>query len=358
MINAQTYSNQFTDAYGCSNFETNNVFSGYSFLCLLELLSKGATGDILKEITNIIQKHKFLSMIIQNYSVKMNNLLCHNETMSLTPYYMECSRNENIIIEKVNMKELQRSIHQINIRIAQFTNNLIPFALNANDYDETFIFTLMNIINFEGEWEKKFPIELTTDEKFTIMHDDKQLGSSVMMMKQFGEYYQYYEDEINQYILMPCVNSFYSMFVCLPKKISSSIKFPPTDQILSKMMHKKINKFYLPRFEIETSFDMKKLCEKLGICTMFTQSDQLKKIIDDNTLMLSSIIQKCAIKVNEEGAKAAVVTFAEVMAGCCPPSFIKEKEIDFIANHPFGFQVIDMRQILVLFTGVFYNKNL
>lgn len=363
MTSAHQLLNQFTERYCYPETEKNNVFSGYSFFCLLEMLQRGAVQSqdsesrgIFNEILNVIQNNEYLSLLDPDQSVTMNNLLCHKDKLSLTPYYADYAERNNIIIEKINVQKIHESIQLINAMVAQLTNNLIPSILNSNDYDETFVFTLMNILNFEGQWLEVFPVEDTQEENFITVQEGKRVETKVMMMKQCNEYYSYYEDDVNQYILMSCKDSFNCMLVCLPKKNTEQFTSYDIEYIISRMEWEKISQFNLPRFEIETEIDLEELCKSLGMYTMFTRSDQLKQIIDDNDLMLSSIRQKCVIKVNEEGARSSVATFAEVMAGCCPPSFINKEPINFVADHPFSFKLIDMRQMLVLFAGVFFNK--
>lgn len=355
-MTAQELINQFTLNQACDHDEQNDVFSGLSFFCLLEMLSKGAveSKDIFNEIRNVIKDHNYLSLIKSNQSLTMKNVLCHNDTFSLTPHYTKYIKDNDIIIDKVNMKQLYESIQAVNARIAQFTNHLIPMTLNPDDYKESFILTLMNILNFEGEWSNKFPLTNTTEEKFISVQDGNQTESKVKMMKQYAQYFRYYEDEVYQHILLLCNNSFYGMLISLPKNINKALIPSEINKIITKMSRKKIKGLFLPRFEIETEINLKRICESLGIRTMFTESDQLKNLIDDN-LVLSSIKQKCVIKVNEEGAKAAAVTYGEIMASCCPPSFVKEEPIYFIADHPFSFQLIDTYNMLILFSGVFYN---
>uniref|UniRef100_A0A453ANL4 Serpin domain-containing protein n=2 Tax=Aegilops tauschii TaxID=37682 RepID=A0A453ANL4_AEGTS len=67
-------------------------------------------------------------------------------------------------------------------------------------------------------------------------------------------------------------------------------------------------------------------------------------------LVLSEVIHKAVIEVNEEGTRAAAVTMCLMEEGCAakprPPP-----PVDFVADHPFAYFIVDEGTGAVVFAG-------
>lgn len=68
-------------------------------------------------------------------------------------------------------------------------------------------------------------------------------------------------------------------------------------------------------------------------------------------LIISQIIQKCKIVVDEQGTAAAVTV---VTMRALP--MVKEREI-FIGNRPFTYYIIYEKTKSIIFNGLFYGKS-
>uniref|UniRef100_A0A3B6KPP1 Serpin domain-containing protein n=1 Tax=Triticum aestivum TaxID=4565 RepID=A0A3B6KPP1_WHEAT len=62
-------------------------------------------------------------------------------------------------------------------------------------------------------------------------------------------------------------------------------------------------------------------------------------------LVLSDIIHKAVIEVNEEGTEAAASTLMHRRAPPPPP------RVDFVANHPFAYFIVEEVTGIVVFVG-------
>ncbi|KAM3328634.1 hypothetical protein ACQJBY_026025 [Aegilops geniculata] len=112
-----------------------------------------------------------------------------------------------------------------------------------------------------------------------------------------------------------------------------------------------VGDFKLPRFKLAFSADMSGILRRLGLHV--AGADMSNMVEDDGTgrpLALSGIVHKAVIEVNEDGTEAAAVT-AGLMCGCAPPLKTPPVLVDFVADHPFAFFVIEEESGAIVFAG-------
>ena len=74
---------------------------------------------------------------------------------------------------------------------------------------------------------------------------------------------------------------------------------------------------YLPKFEITTAtFTLVPALKKCGVTTAFSSQADFSGWTD-RPLMLSDVLQRCFIRLDEDGTEAAAVTMAVEEEGCC-----------------------------------------
>uniref|UniRef100_A0A8C9Y6L8 Serpin B6 n=1 Tax=Sander lucioperca TaxID=283035 RepID=A0A8C9Y6L8_SANLU len=103
----------------------------------------------------------------------------------------------------------------------------------------------------------------------------------------------------------------------------------------------------LPRFKMEETYNMEEVLVSMGMVDAFKRPN-FSDMSPTNDLVLSKVIHKAFVEVNEEGTEAAAATAAVMMVGCCmhmrPPTM-------FIADHPFLFFIRHNSSMSVLFAG-------
>ncbi|XP_051796682.1 leukocyte elastase inhibitor-like isoform X4 [Acanthochromis polyacanthus] len=101
----------------------------------------------------------------------------------------------------------------------------------------------------------------------------------------------------------------------------------------------------LPRFKME-KYDMKKVLVSMGMVDAFDMGkSDFSGMSPANDLVLSKVMHKAFVEVNEEGTEAAAAT-ADMVMLCSyrPPA-------TFIADHPFLFFIRHNPSMSILFAG-------
>uniref|UniRef100_A0A2H1V2F9 SFRICE_005677 n=1 Tax=Spodoptera frugiperda TaxID=7108 RepID=A0A2H1V2F9_SPOFR len=158
----------------------------------------------------------------------------------------------------------------------------------------------------------------TWHERFTKTYTDDFHSASgtrrIPMMSREGTYNYYQCDTLNaQIVEIPYEGGQSSMIVVLPYNknglpvLLRALKLAPEllNQALEKM--KKADLILcMPKFKIETDFDLGYLYKKVGVRSIFDpKKSKLTGIIDDETVHVSKAIHKAVIEVNEKGTEAA-----------------------------------------------------
>ena len=104
----------------------------------------------------------------------------------------------------------------------------------------------------------------------------------------------------------------------------------------------------LPKFEIAGELDGKKLLEGLGVKRAFEENMELAVTLPRGPLLVSEVLHRGWIRVDEKGTEAAAATVVAVKALEFNP---EQQVVEFHVDHPFMFLVRDERSGAVLFFG-------
>ncbi len=75
-----------------------------------------------------------------------------------------------------------------------------------------------------------------------------------------------------------------------------------------EVMHQQEVQVSLPRFKMEETYDMKSLLVSMGMEDVFDGQVNLSGMSPNNDLVVSKVIHKAFVEVNEEGTEAAAAT--------------------------------------------------
>jgi serpin B len=103
----------------------------------------------------------------------------------------------------------------------------------------------------------------------------------------------------------------------------------------------------LPRFRIEGRFELRAALEQLGLGKMFSDAADFMAIDGGKgALRVDQVVHRTFIEVGEKGTEAAAATAVVARAGAA-----RTEPILVAADHPFAYQLVDLRTGFVLFTG-------
>ncbi len=216
---------------------------------------------------------------------------------------------------------------------------------------------LLNAIYFKGVWESQFKKSATTDAPFNVSAD-RQV--TVSLMYQHGSF-RHMAGEGFQAVSLPYKGNNLSMVVVLPNTADGlpALEKKMTDQSISAWLTGRDRQqpqkvfLYLPKFKLETGYDLTAPCEKLGMKDAFTigRADFRGMGWPVGDLWISQIKHKAVVEVNEEGTEAAAVTAVEMATKSV------RRDPVFRADHPFLFLVRDNQSGAILFMGRMVNPG-
>jgi serpin B len=151
---------------------------------------------------------------------------------------------------------------------------------------------------------------------------------------------------------MPYGSGKYSMLIFLPvagKTTNDMISLMTSDRVnewISKMTEQK-KKVFFPKFEFKFDKSLVDQLKALGMTDAFEDvKADLSRISDDAQLVISEVMHKTYIKVDERGTEAAAVTGITVIATSAGPDLNT-----FRVDHPFVFAIREKDTNAILFIG-------
>ncbi|XP_039554412.1 serpin B6-like [Passer montanus] len=181
-----------------------------------------------------------------------------------------------------------------------------------------------------------------------------------MMFKEANFNMTYIGDLQTKILELPYVGNELSMIILLPdaiqdgstglERLEREITYEKLmDWISPKMMRSTKLRVSLPRFKLEENYDLKPLLSSMGMPDAFEMGKaDFSGISPGNDLVLSEVVHKSFVEVNEEGTEAAAAT-AVLMFTISEVMFTEE----FKADHPFLFFIRHNKTSSILFCGRF-----
>ncbi|XP_026645853.1 serpin B3 isoform X3 [Microtus ochrogaster] len=300
--------------------ENNIFYSPISIMTALGMLLLGAKGNTRQQI-----EKEFLEDIRKFYQANVESL----------DFVHAAGESEK----------------KINSWVERQTNGKIKDLFPNGSLSSSTALVLVSAVYFKGQWDHKFDEKHTTEGKFWL---NKNTSKSVQMMIQKNEFnFNRLEDVQAKIVEIPYKGKELSMFILLPNEIDGLKKLEDnltTDKLIQWTSPQYMNmiELYLslPRFKVEEKYDLPAPLEHMGMVDAFSaENADFSGISDNQDLVVSKVLHKSFVEVNEEGTEAAAATGVEVSL---TSASITE---DFAADHPFLFFIKQNKTNSILFFG-------
>ncbi|XP_051564561.1 probable serpin E3 [Myxocyprinus asiaticus] len=215
--------------------------------------------------------------------------------------------------------------------------------------------TLLSTVVFQGAWQKQFLFTETQNLPFTLS-DGSTVKVPMMYQSTEVNFGQFRLPSDQQYTVLelPYLDRSLRLLVALPGDRKT-----PLSQLESQLTARAVGLWdtglrrtkmdiFLPRFKMQSRFNLKPVLQSLGISDVFSPSAaDFRGISDGEGLFVSEAFHEARIEVTEEGTKAASVTAMVLLK--------RSRAAVFKADRPFFFILRQISTGLLLFIGRVLN---
>ena len=286
--------------------KSNIFFSPWSLSTAFAMAYEGARGNTAQEIQNVfgfIEDDKQRRAGFQNIMEKSNEKNSEYKfnianalwlAQEFKPHTQYVSAIKTHYDREVNTVDFTAdATGTINDWVSDKTEEKIKelFAPGSLVPDTRLVIT--NAIYFNGSWAFPFDEKNTRQDEFIVSStDDKTV--EVQMMHQTA-FFNYYENELLQLVEMSYLGDKMSMLILLPTDINgiNSLADSLTTENISKwkkQLDKKKITVEIPKFSLDTNYELIKILEEMGIHDAFGSADFSGKLCAGDKFCQISLI--------------------------------------------------------------------
>jgi serpin B len=346
----------------------NLFFSPYSISTALAMTYTGARGNTAKQMGQVLhfsqapeRLHTSFGNLERQLAAAGNqdgiqfniaNALWTQQGHPFVPAFLNAATREyQANVSQADFKTgANQATEKINAWVGQQTKGKIQDILPPGSLTDLTRLVLANAVYFKGAWANRFAESATSPQLF---HLTSAKSVQVPLMNQVEEL-RYGETADFQAVELPYKGEGLSMVVLLPRQIEGcgSLENRLTSALLSgtlKQMKKREVVILLPKFKLESTFNLDTTLANMGMRDAFTDKADFSGIDGTKLLYISDVFHKAWGEVNEEGTEAAAATAIGVLTSSyhepTPPPPV------FRADHPFIFLIRHPRSGSLLFLG-------
>ena len=346
----------------------NKIISPISITYALGMLNNGASGETQAQINKVLGFGETGADGINDFCRKMlteaptldkltkvmiANTIYLNQPYALKPAFLEKAKTYYDAEPETRDFHDGKTVDVINQWASDHTEKMIEKVLDEESFNPEAVSYLLNATYFKGAWSEKFDEAETKEEEFNHYGPDKVMVMRQMMHQE--DLFGYTENDLCQALTMPYGNGAYRMTILLPRegKTVSDVVQTLTAETWERhyrSMGNAIVDVKLPRFESNTSIDLKEAMAALGMPDAFDPDKAEFPDFTSKPTYISLMKQVARIKVSEEGTEAAAVTVIEnalASIGETP----EPQHVVFHADRPFLYVISEMTTGTIFFIG-------
>lgn len=276
-----------------------------------------------------------------------NSLWLNRDNMAFSFRKEYIGAMSNLFGATASETDSKNAVREINAWASEKTHGKIEKIID----DSNFAALLANAVYFKGSWYSPFYERNTKNEIFTDANGQKK---EIPFLEDGWRLAGYSENDACKLVKISyhtgASERQVSMVIVLPNEGVALNSIRLSEQIQNADWKNEHVSIKLPKFHIESSFDLTDSLKSLGIKKAFDKDKaDFSPMFGAKFAYLDTILQNTYIHVDEKGTEAAAVTVGG-SGGGGPAPF---KPIPFVADHPFYFAIVDEINNEMLFAGQF-----
>ncbi|XP_078102043.1 serpin peptidase inhibitor, clade F (alpha-2 antiplasmin, pigment epithelium derived factor), member 2b [Sander vitreus] len=238
------------------------------------------------------------------------------------------------------------SLQQINDWVENATKGKMTGFLSS--LPPNLLLMLINAVHFKGEWKARFDPRFSSRGVFYL--DDKHMVDVEVMEDAKHPLSLITDNELEAQVARFPFQKSKSLLVVMPQSGQVNVSSLSAKLNISDLYHRlpkeRAVQVKVPKFKLEYAQDLQEVFTKLGLGGMFSSPNLAG--IADGPLLVSSVMHKSCMEINEEGAEAAAATTVVISRASNPV---------FHLSQPFLFALMDDMTQVPIFMGVINNPN-
>lgn len=364
------------NAFGCDLYRIlgeqggNLFFSPYSVSVALGMTRAGAAGATAREMDEVLHTlglgttgfaklRKALTPRMlrrprgqsrtPSYELHVANALWGQIDIKFEePFLATMSGDFDAPFQRIDFKDTEAARRRINAWVEQQTKKRIKDIVPPGLLTPDSLLALGNAIYFKASWAESFKERATRLSPFTTA-DQKII--EVSMMARTGQY-PYAENDDAQVIEIPYRGGDTSMVLILPKKVDGlpALEARLTAKRLASvcgLLKRRTVALKMPKFKFTMFAQLGEPLTKMGIKTAFTARANFSKMTKAKRFMISKVLHKAFVALDEHGTEAAAATIVPMKIG----GRASANTVSFTADHPYMFLIRHRKTGCVLFMG-------
>ena len=343
--------------------DSNVVISPYSVSTALSMAYNGAGSKTKTEMQNVLDYsglsdeavnqqnsslYKSLMHVNPSSELTVANAMFANKNFEFVKAFMDSNQKYyGAKLETLDFADLS-TVNKINNWVKDNTKNKIPSILDKVAPDA--ILYLVNAVYFKGVWLDEFKKDETQPVDFKLSNGSKK---TVEMMNRSAKM-SYFAGNNFQAVMLPYKDKRLQMCIFLPDKKSNITAFinsltPESWSQWREQFRKEEGHLGLPRFKVEYKTELSEVLKAAGMpCAFEDNCADFKKMIEQNA-MISRVLHKTYLEVNEKGTEAAAATAIEMSVTSAPMN--PKPPFEMICDRPFVVAIQDEKTNAILFLG-------
>ncbi|PCJ67812.1 MAG: hypothetical protein COA58_01355 [Bacteroidetes bacterium] len=340
----------------------NVIISPLSISSVVKMILAGADGNTAEEIVKSYGEEASKTALLgesQNLRswlntrtgspvIEFSNVLFYDDKKitPLSSYTSDMASYFDASIKTADFSNTEEALATINGWVNEKTKTKIPTIIE--DISQNEVMFLINALYLKADWLTSFPEGRTREQTFVLENGNEQMVDMMNMTAGFNTYrgdnmiaveVPYKDDEISMYFIQPNSGSINTLISELNSSTLAQINDGKEKERLD---------LYVPKFKLEyKNENIRKSLEFLGVKQMFSQGADLGLMAEQNNLLVSRVVHKTYLTIDEKGTEGAAVTLGGISVTSLPPS------VSF--NRPFVIVLADKEMKNILFMGRISN---